>query len=145
MQRILVATDGSDIAGRAVAFAARLAAHEQCPLTVVSVVDYFNASQPDVVEYSHQEHDTPEGALNVWAEQTVAHATRDALRLGAPQVEAEIHSGEAALSIVEAAQKNQADVIVMGKRGRGPIASALLGSVSRQVTATAPCAVIVVP
>lgn len=145
MQRILVATDGSDIAGRAVAFAARLAAHEQCPLTIVSVVDYFNASQPHVSEYAHQEHDTGEGVLNVWAEQIVAHATRQALGLGAPRVEAEIHTGEAAMSIVEAAQKSKADVIVMGKRGRGRIAGALLGSVSRKVTATAPCAVIVVP
>jgi nucleotide-binding universal stress UspA family protein len=45
--------------------------------------------------------------------------------------------------IVEQARRQRADIIVLGSRGRGTLQSALLGSVSRDVTHEADCAVLV--
>lgn len=47
-------------------------------------------------------------------------------------------------AIVEQARRRRADVIVVGSRGRGTLQSALLGSISRDVTHEAQCAVLVV-
>jgi nucleotide-binding universal stress UspA family protein len=51
--------------------------------------------------------------------------------------------GRPADLIVDEARRFRADLIVMGSRGRGAIASALLGSVSAEVVDRAPCPVLV--
>ena len=56
-----------------------------------------------------------------------------------------IWEGDPAETILEASSAEGADVIVLGSRPRTDIRKLLLGSVSTQVTRTAPCEVIVVP
>lgn len=55
----------------------------------------------------------------------------------------EVAEGSAARVLVEEA--SDADLVIVGTRGRGRVAGALLGSVSCQVAAAAPCPVVVVP
>lgn len=52
---------------------------------------------------------------------------------------------DAAELILQQAQAVQADLIVMGSRGRGALVGALLGDVTHAVLRRAPCPVLVVP
>ena len=47
--------------------------------------------------------------------------------------------------IEEVAIEREADLIVLGAHGRGPVEQFLLGSVPQRVLHHAPCAVLVVP
>lgn len=53
--------------------------------------------------------------------------------------------GNAAHPIAELAKKEQADVIVVGTRGRTQLAGLLLGSVTHRLLQIAPCPVLAVP
>jgi Universal stress protein UspA and related nucleotide-binding proteins len=59
------------------------------------------------------------------------------------QVERRVIKGRAATAIMNAARELGADLIVLGSRGRGPLRSMLLGSVSAEVADHAPCPVLV--
>jgi nucleotide-binding universal stress UspA family protein len=66
-------------------------------------------------------------------------------RLGAESVEIELVDGSPAAAIMAAADQAGADLVVVGSRGRGSLRAAVLGSVSRDLTAQARCPVVVVP
>lgn len=51
--------------------------------------------------------------------------------------------GRAATAIIDVARERDADLIVTGSRGHGPLRSMLLGSVANEVVNDAPCAVLV--
>lgn len=53
--------------------------------------------------------------------------------------------GDPAESVLTLAEEEQAQLIVVGSRGRGALKTALLGSVSSTLTTRAPCPVVVVP
>jgi nucleotide-binding universal stress UspA family protein len=55
-----------------------------------------------------------------------------------------IHVGQAAEVIVKLADELKVDLLFIGSHGRGSIASALMGSVSRRVLHLAHCPVLVV-
>lgn len=54
-------------------------------------------------------------------------------------------SGGAATELENIARDEKASMLVIGSAGKGALASALQGSVSRQVATRAPCPVVVVP
>lgn len=56
-----------------------------------------------------------------------------------------VREGDAAEELVRAARDLDAEMIVVGSRGRLELGAALLGSVSRQLMESAPCPVVVVP
>jgi nucleotide-binding universal stress UspA family protein len=60
-------------------------------------------------------------------------------------LQAELHvvRGRAANAVTDLARDIEADIIVMGSRGRGGLSSMLLGSVAVEVTSEAPCPVLV--
>jgi nucleotide-binding universal stress UspA family protein len=124
--QILVGTDGSDGAQRAVELAAKLSRDLKASLKIVHVV---TPDDPPLDE------DSDHASL----------AQRRAEALGATDVQSEALAGnDIADSIIEAAERDKADLIVVGKRGLTRLAGLLLGSVSQKLVSAAPCAVMVV-
>jgi nucleotide-binding universal stress UspA family protein len=66
------------------------------------------------------------------------------LRRAGMSVETIVERGDPAHRLIELAQEKHTDLIVVGSRGLGPIASAVLGSVSAHLVDHAPCPVLVV-
>jgi nucleotide-binding universal stress UspA family protein len=123
---ILVGTDGSDGAGRAVEFAARLSRDLKASLKIVHVV---TVNDPPLD--AHTDH--------------ASLARKRAEVLGAVDVRSESLAGtDVAETLIEAAGRDKADLIVVGKRGLSRLSGLLLGSVSQRLISAAPCAVIVV-
>jgi len=68
-----------------------------------------------------------------------------AKRLGISKVKVHVGWRDPAGIILETAQREKADVIVIGRRGRGRLVGLLLGSVSQKIASLAPCIVMIVP
>jgi nucleotide-binding universal stress UspA family protein len=62
-----------------------------------------------------------------------------------PAVRRRTAIGNPAKHIVAVCADEGASLVLLGSRGRGGVASALLGSVSSEVAAKAPCACVIVP
>lgn len=77
------------------------------------------------------------------AQALVERYRQDALAQGV-FIEAEYEVGDAGHLVCEAAQEWEADLVVIGRRGRSGLAEALLGSVSNYVIHHAPCSVLVI-
>lgn len=129
MKRILVATDGSLSSTEAVAFGVELAGDHAAELIFVHAVPILDVVPASgfggiggAVLHDVTEHDRAllEAAAATAAEHEI-DATTALLR------------GDPVSEIVAYAESHDVDLIVVGSRGHGAIASALLGSVSRGV------------
>ena len=78
------------------------------------------------------------------ADSILDDARRNAYTKGAARISAEPSVGDPAQEIITVAQDRQADLIVVGSRGRGRLAGLLLGSVAQKVMSLAHCPVVVV-
>ena len=143
--RILVATDGSDSATRALDFAARLTKDLGGSLQILNVISAHDLPPQELVELARMEHMQPGAFLDTISRQILTAASERARNLGVSDVQSASQIGDVATSIIKAAEDDATDVIAVGKRGLGRLSRLLLGSVSQKVVALAPCAVIVVP
>lgn len=73
----------------------------------------------------------------------LSHYGEIATRQGVP-TEVNLSAGEAGLCLCQTAKNWEADLIVLGRRGRTGLTEALLGSVSNYVLHHAPCSTLVV-
>jgi nucleotide-binding universal stress UspA family protein len=78
------------------------------------------------------------------ADNVLDNARRKARANGITRISAEPSFGDPAREIITVAQTRQADLIVVGSRGHGRLASLLLGSVAQKVVSLAHCPVVVV-
>ena len=147
LKKILVSTDGSENAMRALDAAIQLAKAFSAELFVVSVA-------PEIVPSVYSPIGVATPALDY--SQFLEAAEKDAKRIVDQAVQSAKQGsvnakGEAfrtltsvAETIIEAADKENADLIVVGTRGLGGFKKLLLGSVSSAVVSHANCAVLVV-
>ncbi len=77
-------------------------------------------------------------------EQIINNASASARQAGVASVAAEIHTGDYANNILEVANKVDADMIVMGRRGLSNLKGFVTGSVSHKVSQRADCSVLTV-
>ena len=139
-EAIVVGTDGSETANRAVAEATRLAEAMGGRLHIVAAYEPLRGAK--IVG-------APEGAAKVWevkpdAEvQGVIQEAESGARMKGVTVEAHTLTGDPADALLEIAEKHNADLIVVGNRGMHGV-SRVLGSVPNKVSHRAPCNVLIV-
>jgi nucleotide-binding universal stress UspA family protein len=123
-QGVLIATDGSPGAERALAWGAALAKLAKAPATVATCVPpgatLGYAGESSALLYDAQED----------AARQVLHDGTEFLRAAGLRPNGVLASGAPAREIVQAAERERADIVVLGAHGHGPLGRALLGSVA---------------
>jgi nucleotide-binding universal stress UspA family protein len=141
---ILAATDGSDTATVAVRDAVELARGLQARLLIVSA--YEPISDERLREQRIEVPRALEWMVNP-REDVLAMllaAAQEARDLGVAEVETFARQGDAADAILDVAEEQRCDLIVVGNRGMTGAKRFLLGSVPNKVSHYAPCSVLIV-
>ncbi len=141
MQRVMVATDGSAGADRAVEVAAVLAKAVDGELLIVTIGGNFPA---EAIRKLARVEGVGE-AEELLSNHILLEAKERAHRAGARNIDTRLGWGDPAKGIIDAVRRERSDILVVGRRGRGKIAGLLLGSVSHEVVSRAPCIAVVVP
>jgi nucleotide-binding universal stress UspA family protein len=147
LKKILVSTDGSENANRAVAAASTLAKQNGAELLIIHVVSEavpaqyapigINAPVADYTNYFNTIEDQGKTLVN----QTVGQAKREGVNARGQVLRTISSTVEA---IVEASDNEHVDLIVVGTRGLGGFKKLLLGSVSSGIVSHATCSVLIV-
>jgi nucleotide-binding universal stress UspA family protein len=123
--RLLVAVDHSEVSGRVLAAARDLATLSKGKVWVLHLREREIIAQMGQVPSETDQH----------AHQAVTDGVADLKKAGV-DAEGEVREtvfGHAAREIVADAKEHNADVIIMGSRGRSDFAGALLGSTAHKV------------
>lgn len=138
MKKIVVGTDGSESASEALEWAYEEAKRAQAELVVLHGWEY---PYPDVSASEHNVHDRMARDAQHHLDDALA-SVRSRAKSDGVTVTAQLVESGPAKALVEASA--DADLVVVGSRGRGGFASLLLGSVSRAVVQHAACPVAVI-
>jgi len=144
---IVCGVDGSADSQAALAVAARLADGLGARLVLANVVEYLHSSfamagglDPAAVPRAPM---TATLQAQVRAGELLLETMAE--QAGLEQAEPRVVSGFAAEGLADLADEENAELIVVGSRGRGAFKAAFLGSVSRSLIGVARCPVLVVP
>jgi nucleotide-binding universal stress UspA family protein len=141
---ILVGTDGSDTAHTALARAIELAAGLGARLGIVSAYEPVSDPRlrgeqviaPKDVQWAISPHEDVLALLE--------QARAEAVAAGIAEVETFARQGDAADAIIDVAEEQRSDLIVVGNKGMTGAKRFLLGSVPNKVSHHAPCSVLIV-
>lgn len=127
-RRIMVATDGSAGANRAVEAAAGLAKDLNADLTIATFGGSFSSEQ---IEQLRRTEGQVGEAVELLLNSILRDAKERAERIGAPKIRIHSEWGDAAQSIIDAAARKEIDMVVVGRRGRGQLRGLIFGSAAR--------------
>ena len=141
--RLMIAYDGSACADAALDLVARLPLPTGSAITVVTALErgpqLFGAPEFAVVP-----HDADEAEELLLADlQEMLQGAAGPLRTHDRQIDTRVIRGRPASAILEEARAILPDLLVVGSRGHGPLATVVMGSVSAEVVDHAPCPVLV--
>lgn len=142
LKRIVVGTDGSAPADKAVDWAAELARISNAEVLLVHVFETDPAALPGGYVVLPQEE------LDRMREATGSRLAREwskALQRSGTRWRPILLEGSPAGGLLDLADREDADLIVVGSRGRGGFAQLLLGSVGHHLTQHASIPVVIVP
>ena len=140
-KKILVPTDGSDLATQAAVRAVPLAKMAGASLLVVhvqSVYPYTGVGEVDTA--ASQAYVAAGSAEGLRAVERIADVAKSQ---GVPYESLVVESDQVASGIVDAAQQWKAELIAMGSHGRSGLAKLMLGSVAAKVLALSPIPVLI--
>jgi nucleotide-binding universal stress UspA family protein len=140
LKKILVATDGSDHARKAVDYASDIAAKYQAKVYIIHAVPPV----PRMAELGPDVLQTIEEGQKKYARQIIEEGEEEIKKMGIKNYQSDILYGDPVQEIIEFARKNDIDMIVMGSHGAGRIETFLLGSVSNKVCHLAECTCVTV-
>jgi nucleotide-binding universal stress UspA family protein len=141
---VVCAVDGSAESQAAVAVAAPLARRLGARLVVAHVVD--GRAAPARADVKADRADPAVGGATDDVIRGAAQLiSRTAADVAGDGVEYRVAAGFAADQLADIAEEEQAELLVVGSRGRGGVKRAFLGSVSSSVIGVARCPVVVVP
>ena len=140
VQTVAVGTDGSGTADKAVEFAIDLAARYEARILFLSAYVPVKESRlareardaPDDVQWSINKSEDVDGMLRDCEERAESAGLQWA---------SEAREGDPAKVLVELADANKADILVVGNKG---MERKVLGSVPNSVSHNAPCSVMIV-
>ena len=138
-KQIVVATDFSESAGRAVAIAAELAGRER-PLTLI----HAYAIPVPLYGYPMIALQPPAGEWPRDPAQAQLDAELARVRSSCPQATAVLRVGDARDAVLAVAEEQHADLIVVGSHGYSGFKRLMLGSVADGITRHAKVPVLVV-
>jgi nucleotide-binding universal stress UspA family protein len=140
---MVVGTDGSDTAGEAVRQATDLAKQLGAKVHLVSA--YEPVPEGRLREERAQVPDDLQWMVNPREDvsATLAEAAKGVEELGV-QVETHAREGDPADAILDVAEEQGADLIVVGNKGMTGAKRFLLGSVPNKVSHHAPCGVMII-
>ena len=146
-QKILVGVDGSESALRAVSLGGTLSQTFDAQLVLVHVVQ-ISAIAEQAINMSATEHlkENPKSIMEKLSQEVLEKARRQANEAGVrdDHIEKITVDGDQARQLIQIAERQNADLIIVGSRGRGRLEGLLLGSVSQKVAALAPCPCLIV-
>jgi len=145
-RHILIATDGSELAEKAVDCGTKLAAALGAKLTVAHVGApyapplYAGDFVPSTFLSSEEHEARVREAADEILQRAAAHAARENVTCNTDFAVAD----HPYVGVLEIAQRNQCDLIVMASHGRSGWSAVLLGSETQKMLAHSPVAVLVV-
>jgi len=167
--KIIVATDGSATGNRAVDFASALSEKLGQDLCIVHVLmhgrpakEFAKIAQNEGIALPQMPDDATEKsafpihfpsaadelamakAIAAIGDHIAEQAQRRATQAGARNIKIQICAGDIADEILDVAEAENADLLVLGRTGLGRMREVLLGSVSQKVLHHAECTVVIV-
>ena len=141
---ILVGTDGSATATTAVRHAIDLARELEARLQIVSAYEPVSDQRlrSDKIELPGDAQWMVSPREDVLA--VLGAAQQEAVQSGLVAVETFARQGDAADAILDVAEEQRSDLIIVGNRGMTGAKRFLLGSVPNKVSHHAPCSVLIV-
>jgi nucleotide-binding universal stress UspA family protein len=144
LMRILAATDGSPSSDVALDEIARRPWPAGSELRIVTVVNPWPPVGAEAWAIPPHYYDEVAKAARESGEKVLAAARERVEGRDGLTVSAEVLSGPTASTIVDEAERWDADLVVVGSHGYGAVKRFFLGSVSHAITLHAPCSVEVV-
>ena len=134
-RHILIATDGSEIATKALEHGLALAKRDNAPVTIVTATEPWSAL--DIAHETRQGRPDPIGHFEDIASAEANRILNDAAQRGSAQgvVSNRVHVKDQhpAEGIIATAKEVRCDLIVMGSHGRRGVSRLLLGSQAYEV------------
>jgi nucleotide-binding universal stress UspA family protein len=133
LKKILAPTDFSDLSARGVRYACQLAKDVGAEVTIFNVV---TVDESGINKREMEEH---KQRLDEFVAKSVADVGANL------RIRKLVDAGQAYVAIVDCAENERIDLIVMSSHGRSGLSRMLIGSVTDKVLRGASCPILVVP